>query len=584
MDGALAAQIQAGKRLKKAQTNDRSAPLAAGTPNAGGGARPGTGLASAPRPPGMKSSTPGAPKPPQNGRSDPSSSTTGAAMGNGPPQLGGLFAGGMPTLRKTSAPGPASTPQFKSAPPIPRPPSAGPPSRAPPPAPPIMSGSNQASPSRPPPPVPLQSSTNPTRPPPPPPAPAPPASTRPPPPPPAASHSSISSTMLTQSSSTASFSPSAIPGQSSLRSTKSLAAMVANDARQPPPPPNRSPAPPPASNSLVRTSSIGHPPRHPPPRPASTFNPPPPPPRPQTANSIRPPPLPSRPGARAPPPPPPPRTSTNSPSLSGSVNRKAPPPPPRPSGLGASTSSIASDAPSIVRPASTPPRRPGPPPPPPPPVLQASTSFNEAQAPAPARLIPPPARPPPGLSAPSPTVRPKSVAASSFHPPPPPPPPPTSAAAAPHQPSRTSQLLQNRPRVSSSPSAPEDLSVATPRANGSARARPQSMVLPGTLAPLVIDRPVHLPPSRSTRPETSLSPVPSPPRGASSRALRTSIPAQKSAAAIGTIARFWRDFSHLSTPPPPPPPSSSIATSIYSTSTTSSILVHRHIHISLHLF
>ncbi|KAJ3513270.1 hypothetical protein NLJ89_g3046 [Agrocybe chaxingu] len=64
----LLKQIQAGKRLKKAEVNDRSAP-AIDTPKGG---RVGT-------PPSM-----GAPSLP---------------VGGGPPQLGGLFAGGMPKLK-----------------------------------------------------------------------------------------------------------------------------------------------------------------------------------------------------------------------------------------------------------------------------------------------------------------------------------------------------------------------------------------------------------------------------------------------------------------------------------------------------
>lgn len=68
----LLKQIQAGKKLKKAAvTNDRSAPIIEGS-KGGAGAASGTG------------------------HSAPRMTSVGSA---GPPQLGGLFSGGMPKLK-----------------------------------------------------------------------------------------------------------------------------------------------------------------------------------------------------------------------------------------------------------------------------------------------------------------------------------------------------------------------------------------------------------------------------------------------------------------------------------------------------
>lgn len=75
-NSALLAQIQQGKRLKKAETNDRSAPAIDGAskkPSSGGGVNRG-----------------GAPSAPVGGA----------------PQLGALFAGGIPKLKPAGQPAP----------------------------------------------------------------------------------------------------------------------------------------------------------------------------------------------------------------------------------------------------------------------------------------------------------------------------------------------------------------------------------------------------------------------------------------------------------------------------------------------
>ncbi|GAA6054308.1 hypothetical protein NBRC10513_006451 [Rhodotorula toruloides] len=168
MDGALLQQIQKGKGLKKTQTNDRSA--AAGVGRIIDESAPKrTGA-----PPVPRASAPSAP--------------SGEDDAPKPQQLAGIFAGvGMPTLRKTGAPGASSLGGAGGgAPPAPSRASPAPPSRppvAPPRAPPAPPGRPAA------PPPPRPTSSAPPRPPPAPPQPsaaisARPAAPPPPPPPP----------------------------------------------------------------------------------------------------------------------------------------------------------------------------------------------------------------------------------------------------------------------------------------------------------------------------------------------------------------------------------------------------------------
>ncbi|KAF4975718.1 hypothetical protein FDECE_18544, partial [Fusarium decemcellulare] len=102
--GALLSDIHKGKALKKAVTNDRSAPQIASSSNSSaapvvGGAPPVPGLGGAPKPPGGL-----APPVPGNrarSNSDQGSRDSMAGGMDAPPQLAGLFAGGMPKLKKT---------------------------------------------------------------------------------------------------------------------------------------------------------------------------------------------------------------------------------------------------------------------------------------------------------------------------------------------------------------------------------------------------------------------------------------------------------------------------------------------------
>ncbi|KAF3927366.1 hypothetical protein ABW21_db0204151 [Orbilia brochopaga] len=102
--GALLGDISKGIRLKKAVTNDRSAPAVAGKPASG---PPAPALGTPPAIPGRGKppSTLGIPPVPPGSRPRSSSDSGGPIGGGGgndaPPQLAGLFAGGIPKLRKS---------------------------------------------------------------------------------------------------------------------------------------------------------------------------------------------------------------------------------------------------------------------------------------------------------------------------------------------------------------------------------------------------------------------------------------------------------------------------------------------------
>lgn len=102
VQNALLSDISKGRALKKAVTNDRSAPVVGGSSGGGGGPPVG----GAPPVPGMAPKPPSGLAPPASGNRARSNSDQASAghtpsgSVDGAPQLGGLFAGGMPKLKK----------------------------------------------------------------------------------------------------------------------------------------------------------------------------------------------------------------------------------------------------------------------------------------------------------------------------------------------------------------------------------------------------------------------------------------------------------------------------------------------------
>ncbi|KAI4142753.1 MAG: hypothetical protein LQ340_007242, partial [Diploschistes diacapsis] len=335
--GALLQDIQKGKGLKKAVTNDRSGPLLDKSKGGGGAA-----AAGAPPVPGMLKSTGGSVPGATRDRSDSGAGAGASSVTSEAPQLGGLFAGGMPKLKKRG--GGVDTGADKGSPYVPE------------------SDSSRLAPSRPP------------------------VGTAPKPP-----IAGVAKLRPTPSRPISEAGAAKAPPKPASRPFPVLSKSSADvgAAKAPPPLPGSKPSIPPVT--LRKPSGLAPPVPSAPPPPVSA---PPPPASPPTA-----PPLPPS-GAsfsHPPPPPPPPPSAPpldNSAPLRSPPSRSTPPPPPpsappQPNGIGSGT--LAKQAalnafsngrvPSPTSPTSAPP-------PPPPSVTSPLPSRTSSQHPIGSRLDP----------------------------------------------------------------------------------------------------------------------------------------------------------------------------------------------------